>query len=110
MTNPGQTIWDNKTNQQFAEVLVMLNDKESMQNFLRDVMTENEITEISSRLEAARMLKNGCKYTEIVKETSLSSRTVARISHWLQDGCDGYEIALTALAERNQENAPARTP
>ena len=65
-----------------------------MQAFLRDVMTEKEIIEISARFEAARMLKSGKKYTEIVEVTKLSSRTVARISDWLKNGESGYEKAI----------------
>jgi len=74
-----------------------MDDAKTMQNFLRDVMTEKEIVEISARFEAARMLQAGDKYTDIVSKTRLSSRTVARISDWLKDGCNGYQAALDSL-------------
>lgn len=77
-----------------------------MQNFLRDVMTEKEIIEISARFEAAKMLSEGRKYTEIVTATKLSSRTVARISEWLQNGCDGYQAALKTV--HHDHLSPAR--
>ena len=77
-----------------------------MQNFLRDVMTEKEIIEISARFEAAKMLSEGRKYTEIVTLTKLSSRTVARISEWLQNGCDGYRAALKTV--HHDHLSPAR--
>jgi TrpR-related protein YerC/YecD len=77
--------------------LTSISDKTMMQNFLRDVMTEKEIIEISSRFEAARMLTEGKKYTEIVAKTKLSSRTVARISEWLQNGCNGYQAAINVI-------------
>ena len=57
-------------------------------------MTEKEIIEISSRLEAARMLQSGSKYVDIVAKTKLSSRTVARISDWMKNGCNGYAVVL----------------
>ena len=90
-------IWKSQPTQQIVEALVTISDEQTMKNFLRDVMTEKEIIEISSRLEAARMLKEGKKYTEIIQKTKLSSRTVARISEWLQNGCDGYQAALNAI-------------
>ena len=65
-----------------------------MQAFLRDVMTEKEIIELSARLEAAKMLSDGEKYTDIVATTKLSSRTVARISDWLRSGTGGYKDAI----------------
>ena len=108
MSNPKATIWDNETAQQLAEALTAIADQQTMQNFLRDVMTEKEIVEISSRLEAARMLQAGEKYTTIVAQTKLSSRTVARISDWLQNGCNGYQAALKTLSIHSAHMSPAR--
>lgn len=96
MSNNKTTIWRSDIARQLVEALVAIDSLQDMQNFLRDVMTEKEITEISARLEAARMLTEGKKYTEIVAKTKLSSRTVARISEWLQNGCNGYQAALNA--------------
>ncbi len=72
-----------------------------MRNFLRDVMTDKEIAEISSRLEAARMLESGSTYDEIVARTKLSSRTIARISEWMKSGCGGYAAALKIINHNN---------
>lgn len=79
---------------QLSRTLVSIRDVKTMQNFLRDVMTEKEIIEISARLEAASMLQKGSRYSDIIKKTKLSSRTVARISNWLQNGYGGYQAAL----------------
>lgn len=102
------SVWETFTARQFAEVAADITDVQTMQNFLRDVMTEKEIIEISSRLEAARMLKDGKKYTEIVEKTKLSSRTVARISDWMQNGCGGYEAALGIVNSHHDHMPPAR--
>lgn len=101
-------IWKNEQTQQFARVLASIDDAKTMQNFMRDVMTEKEIIEISSRLEAAKMLTNGEKYTDITKATKLSSRTVARISDWLQNGCQGYQAAIATLNAHHGHVPPAR--
>lgn len=89
--------WDDTKSQQFATVLVNITDVDFMLRFLRDVMTEKEIAEISARFEAARMLKAGEKYQEIAQKTKLSSRTIARISNWLKNGTGGYSEALALL-------------
>ena len=101
-------VWEKESPQQLVEVLADITDYQIMRNFLRDVMTEKEITEISSRLEAARMLTVGKKYTEIVAKTKLSSRTVARISDWLQNGCNGYQAALKSLNQKHRHIPPVR--
>lgn len=90
-------LWQTPETQQLAEVLAQINNQQTMQSFLRDVMTEKEIIEISGRLEAARMLAEGKKYVEIIDKTKLSSRTVARISDWMQNGQGGYQAALTSM-------------
>lgn len=89
-----KAIWQQKPPQQLAEVLVAIHTTQDMQAFLRDVMTPKEIIEISARLEAAKMLAEGKKYTEIASQTKLSSRTIARISDWLKNGNSGYKNAL----------------
>ena len=108
MSKNTPTIWQSETAQQLAKVLTAINDQQTMQDFLRDVMTEKEITEISAWLEAAKMLQAGKKYTDIVAKTKLSSRTVARISDWLQNGCNGYQAALKAIDPHHSHIPPAR--
>jgi TrpR-related protein YerC/YecD len=108
MTNNKTTIWDDRKAQQLAEALTSITDVRTMQNFLRDVMTEKEIVEISARFEAAKMLQASSKYTDIVAKTKLSSRTVARISDWLQNGCSGYQAALKTINIHHDHLSPAR--
>lgn len=101
-------IWELPTTKQFALALAAIPDVPTMQNFLRDVMTEKEIIEISARLEAAKMLQSGAKYTDVIEKTKLSSRTVARISDWMQNGQGGYEAALAVVADHHAHISPAR--
>ena len=105
MTN--QDIWKEATTRQLAIALADVKTVSDMQNLLRDLMTETEITEMSARLEAARLLREGAKYTEIVESTKLSSRTIARISNWLKNGKNGYYIALDAIKAHHAHVSPA---
>lgn len=102
------TVWNIKPARQLAEALLAIDSLLEMQNFLRDVMTEKEIVEISSRLEAARMLQAGVKYTDIIAKTKLSSRTIARISDWMQNGCGGYATVLNQVSNHHDHMSPAR--
>ncbi len=90
-------VWESSQAKQLTKVLCDINDATTMQEFLRDVMTESEIIEISARLQAAKMLAKGDKYENITNVTHLSSRTIARISQWLKNGCGGYQAALGLL-------------
>lgn len=102
------TLWQNTSTAQLAEVLVDISDTTTMQKFLRDVMTEKEITEIGARLTAASMLQQGSRYTDITTVTKLSSRTIARISDWLQQDTGGYQAALAIIAAHHAHIPPAR--
>lgn len=102
------SIWKSELAQQLVGVLSYINDAKTMQSFLSDVMTEKEISEVSARFEAAKMLRDGVKYTDIVAATKLSSRTVARISDWLQNGAGGYDAALELIDAHHAHIPPAR--
>ena len=94
MNTGDMSVMEQAMSEQLVEVLVSISDASTMQAFLRDVMTEKEIIEVSARLEAARMLSDGASYVEVIQRTRLSSRTVARISDWLQNGCGGYAAVI----------------
>lgn len=90
-------VWEANYPLQLARVLTDIDDVQTMKNFLRDVMTESEIIEIAMRLRAAQMLVNKRTYSDIIEATKLSSRTVARISDWLKNGCKGYRAAFSLM-------------
>ena len=80
----------------FAVILALETQNEA-NNFFRDLLTESEIKEFSSRWKAAQMLDSGKSYTTIVKETGLSSTTVARIAKWLNGDFGGYRQAISKM-------------
>lgn len=86
-------------------VLSLKNDTEA-RCFLRDLMTEGEITEFAKRLKAAEMLADKVPYLIIEKETGLSSATVARVAKWLNGKEGGYKIIIDRL--HHQDNDQSR--
>jgi TrpR-related protein YerC/YecD len=79
-----------------------------MKSFLRDIMTEKEITELSNRLKAAEMLIDSEKYTKVAQVTGLSSRTIARISDWIKQDNGGYQIVINNLKSHHPHLLPVR--
>ena len=100
-------IWNEALPSQFADAVSAINDPALMRAFLRDVMTEKEIIEISARLRAAQMMRDGATYTQIAAETNLSSRTIARISEWMKNGTGGYGAILVGQHHAHVPPAPA---
>ncbi len=84
----------NTIQRELIGILLQMNNEREMAAFLRDLLTESELDEISKRWLAARMLHKCESYRAISDRTGLSSTTVARISKWLQSGAGGYRLAL----------------
>ena len=93
---------DEKVEYLFRGILA-LETMEDCRAFFEDLCTVKEITEMSRRLEAARMLDESKVYTEIAEETGLSTATISRVNRCLKYGSDGYARVLSRLAEKNGE-------
>ncbi|MCK9345400.1 MAG: YerC/YecD family TrpR-related protein [Candidatus Pacebacteria bacterium] len=89
--------WKTAENQKLVEAILGLKTADETERFLRDLMTEGEITEFAKRLKAAEMLADKVPYLTIETKTGLSSTTVARVSKWLFNGMGGYKIILNRL-------------
>ncbi len=87
---------DKKIKELIDALLLVKNSKEA-RKFLRDLLTESELVEFGNRWKAAQMLEEKVPYTEIIKETGLSSTTVARVSDWLNGGTGGYKMILKRI-------------
>jgi len=64
--------------------------------FFADLCTKSELREMARRFEAARLIREGEKYTTIVEKTGLSTATISRVNSALRDG-GGYARALDIL-------------
>ncbi len=89
----GRRLW-NREADALLEAILRLDGVAEARRFFRDLMTEDEIRMIVDRWRVARMLHEGRSYRQIESETGLSSRTIARISHWLRRGRGGYRKML----------------
>lgn len=86
--------WNNKKTDELLKVILSLKNNKEAKQFFRDLLTEKELLEFGNRWKAVQMLDKKNTYLEIVKETGLSSTTIARISKWLNNGKGGYKLML----------------
>jgi len=86
--------WNNKDSKDLFKTITCLTNEKEARNFFRDLLTECEIIEFSKRWKAAKMLNSKIPYIKICESTGLSSRTIARISKWLNSGMGGYKKML----------------
>lgn len=96
--------WNNKKTENLIRAILSLEDAGEIKSFLRDLMTESEIVEFGNRWQAAQMLYGGSSYSEIEKETGLSSRTIARVAKWLNQGKGGYRSTLQRMDSHHTDS------
>jgi len=91
------STWKTNESDQLFSAILALQNKEEAERFFRDLLTESEIAEFGNRWKAAKMLDAKYSYTQIEKETGLSSATVARIAKWLNGEVQGYRLVLDRI-------------
>ena len=74
-------------------LLATLEDATACRELLTDLCTDKEIEQMAGRVRAAKLLKEGKTYAEIIEQTDISSATLSRVSRSLQYG-DGYRKFL----------------
>ncbi len=79
--------------------ILQLESLDECRRFFGDLLTEYEVKEFVKRWKAARMLAESIPYTQIEKETGLSTRTIARVGRWLKKGKGGYTMMLKRTAK-----------
>ena len=96
--------WDNITADDLFNAILALKNLNEAKQFFRDLLTAPEIIEFSNRWWAAQMIDAKIPYVAIQKETGLSSRTIARIAKWLNQGKGGYKLMIKRLGSYFPEN------
>ena len=77
--------------------ILTLQTPEECRAFLQDLCTVSELQEMSRRLHAAKMLKDGHIYSGIAEETGLSTATISRVNRCLKFGSEGSLNVLERL-------------
>lgn len=85
------------------EVLASMDDKDEIYKFLQDLCTVREISEMSQRLEVARLLADKQSYVFVQEATGASATTISRVSKCLNFGSGGYEDALAIISEHEEK-------
>ena len=75
------------------ETLAALTSAKDMESFLADLCTFKEVEQMAQRLYAARLLKDGMTYTQVIESTGISSATLSRVSRCVHYG-EGYNKVI----------------
>src|SRR4051812_12741459 len=89
--------WKKPINRNLVSSVLALKTRDEAQRFLRDLLTEDEITEFARRFQTAQLLSGNIPYSSIQRTTGLSSTTIARVSKWLNGDLGGYRLVIDRL-------------
>lgn len=81
----------------FFKAILSLKTEEDCARFFEDVATIGEVQAMAQRLHVAKLLNDGCKYSDVVEVTGASTATISRVSRCLTYGADGYKLVLGRL-------------
>ncbi|OUN40361.1 TrpR-related protein YerC/YecD [Faecalibacterium sp. An77] len=85
------------------DAILSLRDREECYRFFDDLCTVKEISDMSQRLEAAKLLLEGKTYEQIVKSAEISTATISRINRCIQYGAGGYQTIIERMQKPEQE-------
>lgn len=85
------------------DAILSLETREECYQFFDDLCTVKEISDMSQRLEAAKLLLAGKTYEQIVKSAEISTATISRINRCIQYGSGGYQVVIERLARQRGE-------
>jgi TrpR-related protein YerC/YecD len=91
--------WKTDDAEALVDALLSLESQDEAERFLRDLLTLNELRDLSMRWSVARLLDQGLHYADISHRTGASTATITRIASWLHHGEGGYRLLLDRLRE-----------
>lgn len=68
--------------------------------FIQDLLTKQELYNLSKRLRIAKLLLSGKTYEEIEKQVHVSHATIAKIGVWLSDRGEGFRSIVRKLPKQ----------
>lgn len=95
--NKSDPKWLSNDIKYLFKTISKIRDVNECKKFFRDLLTIQEIKTFAMRWKVANLLEQGYTYSDIEKETGMSSTTIARINRWLEYGEGGYKLMLKRM-------------
>lgn len=87
----------------FWNLITLLENKEQVKTFLKDLLTSTEMKMLTKRIQIAKMLLEGYDYRSIRNYVKVTDPTIAKISNILAVSGDGLRVAIRYLQKIEAE-------
>lgn len=81
----------------FWSIITLLENKEQVKSFLKDLLTHTEMKMFAKRVQIAKMLLEGYDYRAIRNYVKVTDQTISRINNILETGEGGLRISVSYL-------------
>lgn len=112
---PGKVKYHNLSDNQkkkylgdFYTMVSLLENRDEVKNFFKDLLTLSEVVMISRRIQVAKMLFEGYTHDEIRKEMKVGFSTVSQVERWLNNGFGGYRKTIEEYQKKYKDNPKAK--
>ncbi len=88
-----------KADKELVSAISQLKGEKEITGFIRDLLTQAEIAEFSSRFQIAKLLwTTNLSYVDIAEKVGTSTTTVTRVSQWLyKEPWQGYAAVFNRI-------------
>lgn len=76
---------------ELADTIVSITERQTAKDFLKNILTPQELEDIVKRLQVVKLLKQGISQREIAKKLEVSIGTITRGSRELKYGAPGFK-------------------
>ncbi|HAT74009.1 MAG: hypothetical protein US30_C0008G0015 [Candidatus Moranbacteria bacterium GW2011_GWF2_36_839] len=108
---PGKVKYHNLSDNQkkkylgdFYTMVSLLENRDEVKNFFKDLLILSEVVMISRRIQVAKMLFEGYTHDEIRKEMKVGFSTVSQVERWLNNGFGGYRKTIEEYQKKYKDN------
>lgn len=88
---------------QFWFAISEINEPETVEAFLRRLLTPTEILMLSKRLDILKYLVQGSSYDQIKRALNVTDSTIARLNNLLQDEDPAFLKVLVRLIDKEKD-------
>jgi TrpR-related protein YerC/YecD len=99
------TSYPTAAHRELFEAILSLKNTQEAANFFRDLLTTAEINEFANRWQIVKLLTQRKSYLTIAQKLNVSTTTVTRVAHWLQNGMGGYRTVVDRLLPQKFKDA-----
>ena len=94
---------------QLCRVIAELKNPFEAAQFLKDILSAQEVEMIAKRLKIAERLLAGDTYSEIAFAYKIGTSTISRVHEWLKISGDGFRLAINKIEKEPKFPEPPIT-